>query len=247
MPLLLVIDDEPAILHAFRRAFREPELTVLTATTADEGLAMVTERRPDVVVLDLHLPDLSGMEVFQQIRRLDARIPVILITGHGTTDTAIEAMKHGRLRLSAQAAGAGRAARRWSHRALEISRLMHVPAVVAERGAADEGTRCAGRPLPGHAGGLQGHRPGRAAGRHRADPRRERHRQGAGGPGHLPAQPPGRTGRSWPSTAPPSPRPCWKASCSATRRAPSPGPTAAGSASSSNATAARSSSTRSAT
>ena len=48
-----------------------------------------------MVVLDLNLPDMSGLDVFRRIRTIDARIPVIFITGHGTTETAIEAMKQG--------------------------------------------------------------------------------------------------------------------------------------------------------
>ena len=58
MPVLLVIDDEPAILHAFRRGFQQADVTVLTAASAAEGLAMVTQHDPDVVLLDLALPDL---------------------------------------------------------------------------------------------------------------------------------------------------------------------------------------------
>ena len=74
-------------------------------------------------------------------------------------------------------------------RAFEISRLMHVPAVVAAETSPARQAGRAGRPLPRHAGGLQGHRPRRLAGRDRADPRRKRHRQGTGRPRHLPAQP----------------------------------------------------------
>ncbi len=95
MPSLLVVDDEAAILHAFRRAFAQPDVTVLTAATGEEGLAIAEQERPDVIVLDINLPDTSGIEVYRQIRRSDARTPVIFITGHGTTDMAIEAMKQG--------------------------------------------------------------------------------------------------------------------------------------------------------
>src|SRR3954468_9872250 len=95
MPTLLVIDDEPSILHAFRRAFREPEYALVTASSAAEGLAALERAAPDVVILDVHLGDASGLETFEQGRRRDARTPVILVTGHGTTDLAIEAMKRG--------------------------------------------------------------------------------------------------------------------------------------------------------
>ena len=95
MATILVIDDELSILHAFRRAFDDPDDVLLTAPDAAEGLEVVARSRPDVVVLDLNLPDMSGLEVFDRIRRIDARIPVIFITGQGTTETAIEAMKLG--------------------------------------------------------------------------------------------------------------------------------------------------------
>src|SRR5277367_6481729 len=95
VPSILIIDDEPSILHAFRRAFRNEGYLVNTAGNAAEALRAVEELHPDVAILDMHLPDATGLGTFERIRALDARIPVILITGHGTTDLAIEAMKHG--------------------------------------------------------------------------------------------------------------------------------------------------------
>src|SRR5262249_51015811 len=92
---LLVVDDEASILHAFQRAFRAPDYAVVTAGSAAEGLERLTQRRPDVVVPDLHLGDASGLAGSARTRALDARLPVILITGHGTTDLAIEAIKRG--------------------------------------------------------------------------------------------------------------------------------------------------------
>jgi two-component system, NtrC family, nitrogen regulation response regulator GlnG len=130
VPTLLVIDDEPSIQHAFRRAFRDPSLCVLTASTASEGLGMVTKTRPDVVLLDIHLPDQSGLDTFQRIKSIDARIPVIFITGHGTTDTAIEAMKLGACDYLLKPLELD-PLRELVSRALEISRLMHVPALLA--------------------------------------------------------------------------------------------------------------------
>ena len=95
MPRLLVIDDESSILHAFRRAFDDPGIELLTAETAAEGEALVASENPDVVVLDLRLPDKTGLECFLRIREIDSRTPVIFITGHGTVETAIEATKLG--------------------------------------------------------------------------------------------------------------------------------------------------------
>ena len=95
MQKLLVIDDESAILHAFERAFANEEINLLTAQTATEGEAIFATERPDVVVLDLRLPDKSGLECFEQLHSLDPRTPVIFITGHGTVETAIQATKLG--------------------------------------------------------------------------------------------------------------------------------------------------------
>ncbi|MCA9039931.1 MAG: sigma-54-dependent Fis family transcriptional regulator, partial [Planctomycetaceae bacterium] len=95
MPKLLVIDDEASILHAFKRAFDEDDIELLTAETAAEGETLVAEASPDVVVLDLRLPDKSGLDCFNRIREIDPRTPVIFITGHGTVETAIEATKAG--------------------------------------------------------------------------------------------------------------------------------------------------------
>jgi two-component system nitrogen regulation response regulator GlnG len=131
MAKILVIDDETSILHAFRRAFGDPNDELLTAATAEDGLALVSGAQPDVVVLDLNLPGAHGLDVYRQIRALDARIPVIFITGHGTTETAIEATKQGAfdyllkpLELAQVRDLVGQAA--------EISRLGRVPALVPD-------------------------------------------------------------------------------------------------------------------
>src|SRR4051794_1301255 len=135
MATILVIDDEASILHAFRRAFADPEDTLQTASDGSEGLELVARSRPDVVVLDLNLPDMSGMDVFHRIRTIDARIPVIFITGHGTTETAIEAMKQGAFDYLLKPLDVARV-RELVERAAEISRLMRIPAMVADEAEA---------------------------------------------------------------------------------------------------------------
>ena len=111
---------------------------------------------------------------------------MIFITAGGTSDTAIEAMKLGAYDYLLKPLDLARV-RQLVGQALEIRRLMHVPVSVADR-RRRRPRRPAHRPQPADAGGLQGHRPRGPAGRDRADPRRKRHRQGAGRPGHLPAQ-----------------------------------------------------------
>jgi nitrogen regulation protein NR(I) len=137
MPTLLVVDDEVPILTAFRRAFRDFPLEVRTAETAHEGLELARRYRPDVIILDVQLPDMSGLEALSRLRELDARSPVIFITGKSTTDTAIEAMKLGAYEYLLKPLELAEL-RQVIDRALAISRLMHVPAVVADAGVVDE-------------------------------------------------------------------------------------------------------------
>jgi len=93
---LLLIDDDAAVIPAqVRQIFPAPAHRVRWASTGRDGLASVRREAPDVILLDLMLPDQSGLEVYRQIRAIDARIPVIFITMAKTADTAIEAMKHG--------------------------------------------------------------------------------------------------------------------------------------------------------
>ncbi|HEX4609274.1 MAG TPA: sigma-54 dependent transcriptional regulator, partial [Urbifossiella sp.] len=130
-PILLVVDDEPAIQHAFLRAFRDADLAVRAATSAADAVEVVERERPDVVVLDVHLPDATGLDTFQRIRAIDARIPVILVTGHGTTDLAIEAMKEGAFDYLLKPLELP-ALRELIGRAVRSARLMRVPAAMPE-------------------------------------------------------------------------------------------------------------------
>lgn len=95
MATLLVIDDEESLLYAFRQVFASDRLQVLTAPTCAEGLKQARLHDPDVIVLDLQLPDGSGLDVFQKIQGLDAKKPVIFVTAHGTATIAIEAITRG--------------------------------------------------------------------------------------------------------------------------------------------------------
>ena len=137
MPTLLVIDDEEPILHFFRRAFHEPEVALVTAASAAEGLERLSLDRPDVVILDIDLPDESGLEAFRRIHQLAPKVPVIFITGHGTTATAIEAMSLGAYEYLLKPLELDPLCELVA-RAFEVSRLMRIPAVVAEGGPAED-------------------------------------------------------------------------------------------------------------
>src|SRR5215469_11571157 len=129
--LLLVDDDPDLILAQISRAFGASQHTIDVARTGAEGIRRVAERAPDVVLLDLRLPDQSGLEVFQQIRKIDARIPVIFVTMAKTADAAIEAMKQGAYDYLFKPLDLHQL-RRVVGEALEVSRRMRAPAVVTE-------------------------------------------------------------------------------------------------------------------
>jgi two-component system nitrogen regulation response regulator GlnG len=131
MPSLLVVDDEPSILYFFRQAFDEAEVTLLTASTSAEGIEKVTRQRPDVVILDINLPDASGLETFSRVRQIDTKVPVIFITGHGTTASAIEAMRLGAYEYLLKPLELDQLYD-VVQRAFEISRLMRVPTVIGD-------------------------------------------------------------------------------------------------------------------
>lgn len=131
MPTLLVVDDEPTIQHAFQRAFRGGEMELRTAITAAEAVELVTREHPDVVVLDVRLPDATGLETYHRLRAIDARVPVILVTGHGTTELAIEAMKAGAYEYLLKPLELAEI-RAVIERAVQSSRLMRTPATLTD-------------------------------------------------------------------------------------------------------------------
>ncbi len=148
MSTVLVIDDDRAVQHLVRQAFRESGLTIESASTAGDGVAIVAERRPDLVLLDVTLPDISGLKAFQHIKRLDGRLPVIFITAGGASDTAIEAVKEGAYDYLLKPLDMTRL-REIVQTALEMRRLMQVrvtlPGARGETGLDDRDDRMVGR------------------------------------------------------------------------------------------------------
>jgi two-component system nitrogen regulation response regulator GlnG len=138
MGRVLLVDDDPAImLDQVTHALGPQGIRIAVARTAEEGLRQVAAQLPDVILLDVHLPDLSGLETYQRIRQLDGRIPVIFITWAATADTAIEAMKEGAYDYLFKPLDLARL-RNVVVQALELGRLMREPAVVAEAPPADD-------------------------------------------------------------------------------------------------------------
>src|SRR6202163_3248084 len=132
MAHVLVIDDDPIVIpEQVLQAFPSPRYRVEVAGTGAEGLELIAARPPDVILLDLHLPDQSGLEIYQQIRDIDARIPVIFVTMAKTADAAIEAMKQGAYDYLFKPLDLHQL-RRVVGEALEVARRMRAPAVLAE-------------------------------------------------------------------------------------------------------------------
>jgi two-component system, NtrC family, nitrogen regulation response regulator GlnG len=131
MTKLLVVDDEPLICQSFQWVFTSGDVDVATAGSVAEGWRQVEEQRPDVIVLDLQLPDGSGLDLFDRIRAADPKRPVIFLTARGTTDTAIEAMKRGAFDYLAKPFDLEQMVA-LLERAFEAARLMREPAVLPD-------------------------------------------------------------------------------------------------------------------
>ncbi|MBC8229065.1 sigma-54-dependent Fis family transcriptional regulator [bacterium] len=92
---ILVVDDEPGIIAMLSGLLKDEGYAVVTADSGREALNQIKQTRVDLVMLDLRLPDLDGLEVLRRIRFDDATLPVIMMSAHGTIPTAVEATKLG--------------------------------------------------------------------------------------------------------------------------------------------------------
>src|SRR5271167_4787282 len=95
MDKLLLIDDEADVQYSFRRIFDQSDIELTTANSGEEGLKLIPRLKPDLVIMDVRMGGISGLETLRRLRQADAKLLVILMTAYGTTQTAIEAMKLG--------------------------------------------------------------------------------------------------------------------------------------------------------
>lgn len=95
IPKILIIDDEEHMCWALERAMKQEGYQVLTTTRGRHGLELIRDEAPSLVILDLKMPEMDGMEVLKQAKQLIPKLPVIMLTAHGSIETAIEAMKIG--------------------------------------------------------------------------------------------------------------------------------------------------------
>ena len=94
MPKILVIDDERAILRALGTGLRARGYDIVTAETGEDGLAQAALEAPDVVVLDLGLPDIDGVEVCRRVRQW-SEVPIVVLSAHGAEARKVEALDEG--------------------------------------------------------------------------------------------------------------------------------------------------------
>jgi two-component system nitrogen regulation response regulator NtrX len=94
-PRILVIDDEAAIRDSLRMILEYQGYSVITAATGDEGAALVEREAPDLVFLDIKMPGMDGLEVLQRLTHLTEVTPIVVMSGHATISTAVEATRLG--------------------------------------------------------------------------------------------------------------------------------------------------------
>jgi nitrogen regulation protein NR(I) len=124
MSEVLIIDDDAQLRQSFSRLLGEEGYAVRDAASGEAGIEAIREKTPDLVVMDVRMPGMDGLEALKRIQKIDAKLPVLIMTAFGTTETAIEATKQGAfdyvlkpfdipemLEIIAQAVDAGRVMR----------------------------------------------------------------------------------------------------------------------------------------
>lgn len=84
MDKLLLVDDEKDVQYSFRRIFDSPEVELTTADSGEEALKLIPKLRPDLVLMDVRMGGITGLETLRRLRQIDAKLPVIMMTAYGT-------------------------------------------------------------------------------------------------------------------------------------------------------------------
>ncbi|WP_417381860.1 sigma-54-dependent transcriptional regulator [Gimesia sp.] len=126
MSQALVVDDDRTVREMVRRSLEKINIDVVTAGTADEALEAIRKSAPEVVLLDIMLPSVSGLDVFRDIHKLDRRLPVVFITSSSESNLAIEAMQLGAFDYLAKPLDLPKL-NQLVQKAIETRRLMNIP------------------------------------------------------------------------------------------------------------------------
>ncbi|MFO7613351.1 MAG: sigma-54 dependent transcriptional regulator [Bacteroidales bacterium] len=92
---ILIVDDEESVRYSFRKLYRRPEYQVFESGNGLEALSVIQKEKPDLVLMDIEMPGLSGLEAIRRVKDMHPQLPVIIITAFGTTERVIAAMKYG--------------------------------------------------------------------------------------------------------------------------------------------------------
>src|ERR1700684_2708506 len=92
---LVIIDDNPRSLELLSTALAQEGLTIFTAQDPEEGIEIVYREHPQVVLTDLMMPGLTGLEVLERVVEFDPSIDVVLMTAHYSSESAVEAIRKG--------------------------------------------------------------------------------------------------------------------------------------------------------
>lgn len=93
--VVLLIDDDPDVLMALRKELRKLNLTVLTSLDAREGVSLAKHHKPGVVICDIRMPELSGVEVFEAIHQISPDSARVMLTGFSELDTVVSSINRG--------------------------------------------------------------------------------------------------------------------------------------------------------
>ena len=94
-PRIVIIDDDDSLRRVLEYSLQVAGYAVAAAASGEEGLALCSEQRPDLVISDLQMPGMDGMQVLQDVKRQHPETPIIMITAFGTVELAVAAMKAG--------------------------------------------------------------------------------------------------------------------------------------------------------
>ena len=92
---MLIVDDEPRLLRVLRLGLPEHGFNVLTAANGQEALKILFDKKVDIVVTDIRMPLMDGVELIYEMERLDIKLPIVVTTAHADIETAVKTLKHG--------------------------------------------------------------------------------------------------------------------------------------------------------
>ena len=92
---VVVVDDESEVLSTVREVLEDEGYITEGALTGSEAISVIERKLPDLVILDIWLPDRDGLEILERIKSVHPDLPILIISGHGTIETAVKAVKLG--------------------------------------------------------------------------------------------------------------------------------------------------------